>query len=690
MSERVRRQPAVSCGVAIALAAAGFAMIVDTRGVEMGEVYGFRGGSGLIVVPFAIVGALVTTRRRSNPVGWLFLVTGVLLGFSVFGEGYAAESFVRGGLPLADAVAWAQNWMWVLFFGLGVIYPLLLFPDGSLPSPRWRWLAWMAPIPLAGFVVTVALEGGQLQSLPVGYENPYAVLEKGALDGMLMILGPMMIVAVVGAIVATGVRFRRSRGDLHEQMKWLVYAGSFSALGVVANIVASSAGIDSESLTLKVIAIFTISSIGGIAIAAGFAILKYRLYEIDVVISRTLTFGAMAVAITLVYVAIVAGIGSALGRGDEPNLGLSILGTAIVAVVFEPLRRRTHAFADRLVFGRRATVNEVLSELGASVAGALTVDEVLPRLARVVVDATTADRAAIWLVVGPSLQRAAAAPHAGPPLVTPLEGDEITMLPDADRVYPVRHAGELLGAISIGMRGTESVSDADDRLVSDVAGHAALILRNARLIAELQASRQRLVAAQDTERRRIERDIHDGAQQQLVALAMKLRLARGMIDDDPAGTLLDEIRADTTDALENLRALARGIYPPLLAERGLAPALESQAARAALPVTVEADGVGRYAQEVETTAYFCTLEALQNVAKYAGATLARVELAERDGGLAFSVTDDGAGFDPRTVTPGAGLSNMRDRIEALGGRLEITSRPGAGATIAGWVPATPR
>ena len=199
------------------------------------------------------------------------------------------------------------------------------------------------------------------------------------------------------------------------------------------------------------------------------------------------------------------------------------------------------------------------------------------------------------------------------------------------------------------------------------------------------------MAAQDLERRRIERNLHDGAQQQLVALAVKLRLARTLFAREPSRVeaLLGELGEEASHALEDLRSLARGIYPPVLAEQGLGPALRSQAGRAALPVDFVADGLSRYAQEVESAVYFCVLEALQNVAKYANATRARVELAAADGGLSFIVSDDGAGFDPRAVKRGAGLTNMTDRVEAIGGRLQVRSEPGAGATIVGWVPASP-
>jgi signal transduction histidine kinase len=243
---------------------------------------------------------------------------------------------------------------------------------------------------------------------------------------------------------------------------------------------------------------------------------------------------------------------------------------------------------------------------------------------------------------------------------------------------------------------SEPVTPAEEKLLSDLASQAGLMLRNVRLTAELKArlvdlraSRQRLVAAQDQERRRLERNLHDGAQQQLVALAVKQRLAQGLVRQDPdkAAQMLADLQTETAEALENLRDLARGIYPPLLADKGLPTALEGHARKVHLPVTVEADGLGRYPQEVEAAVYFCCLEALQNVIKYADASHVSVNLSTEAGQLTFSVIDDGKGFVPGTEPSGSGLQGMSDRMEALGGVLEVRSEPGIGTTVTGRIPA---
>jgi signal transduction histidine kinase len=234
----------------------------------------------------------------------------------------------------------------------------------------------------------------------------------------------------------------------------------------------------------------------------------------------------------------------------------------------------------------------------------------------------------------------------------------------------------------------ESLSPANDKLLQDVASQAGLVLRNARLIEELRASRQRLVAAQDHERRRLERNIHDGAQQQLVALSVKARLLRSVARKDPEKVeeLAEQLQTESKDALDDLRDLARGIYPPLLADQGLAAALDAQARKAAVPVEVEPDGVGRYPQEAEAAAYFCVLEALQNVAKYAEASRVTVRLRAEDRHLVFTVEDDGRGFELAATPHGSGLQNMADRLEALGGSVHISSAPGRGTSVTGRIP----
>jgi signal transduction histidine kinase len=315
-------------------------------------------------------------------------------------------------------------------------------------------------------------------------------------------------------------------------------------------------------------------------------------------------------------------------------------------------------------------------------------EDVLMRMARVLAEALGAARAAVWLRVGGEIRPAAAWPaEEGGPGPVRVAGDELPPLP-ASWAEEVRHGGELLGALAVDMPPNDPIDPTRQRLVRDLASQAGLVLRNVRLIEELRTSRRRIVTVQDERAKRLERNIHDGAQQQLVALSVKLGLAKNLAGRDPEGErqILDQLQREVIEALENLRDLARGIYPPLLADKGLPEALTAQARKSSVPVTVDADNVGRYPQEVEAAVYFCALEALQNVAKYAEASRARVRLSMDDGRLSFAITDDGRGFDPSIAPSGSGLQNMADRLAALGGSLEVSSTPGQGTTVAGWLP----
>jgi len=276
----------------------------------------------------------------------------------------------------------------------------------------------------------------------------------------------------------------------------------------------------------------------------------------------------------------------------------------------------------------------------------------------------------------------------------PIANGEVPAFGDVSKVSPVRHRDELLGALTVTKRPNDPLSVPEAKLVDDLAAQAGLVLRNVRLteelrtnLEELRASRQRLVTAQDGERRRIERNIHDGAQQQLVALAVQARIVEGVTGSDPdkARDLLRHLQDGLQEALDDLRDLARGIFPPLLADQGLGAAVEAQARRSTVPVTVEASHVGRYSQEIEAAVYFCTLEALNNVAKYADASAVTVGLADEGGKLQFRIVDDGRGFDTSVTEYGTGLQGMADRLDAVGGTLDVRSEPGRGTTVIGRV-----
>ena len=523
-----------------------------------------------------------------------------------------------------------------------------------------------------------------------------------ALDGLTNGTDPTAGIALLAILLlvlaAAVVRFRRSRGVERRQLRWFAYTAAIS-LGVLV-LAFFLPGAGSGGVSDWVWGAGSISLLVVVPSTIGLAVMRYGLYDLDVFISRTLVYGTLAVFITAVYVGIAVGIGTLVGSGGKPNLALSILATAIVAIGFQPVRERVQKVANRLVYGQRATPYEVLSEFSGRVAETYAADEVLPRMARVLQEGTGAESATVWLRGNAELRLAATFPEGtGARQSLPMRNGTLPALPGVTRAVEVRHQGELLGALSVSKRRGEALTPIEEKLVDDLAHQAGLVLKNVGLSAdlearleELRASRQRLVSAQDVERRRLERNLHDGAQQHLVALKVKLGLAEMLLTRDPAkaSATLEQLKGDADEALETLRDLARGIYPPLLADRGLVVALESQARKATVPVRVEAEGVERYAQDVEATVYFCVLEALQNVQKYAQASEVVVRVSASADTLSFAVSDDGAGFDAATVRKGAGLTNMSDRIDAIGGSLEVTSTPGHGTTVRGAIDITAR
>jgi signal transduction histidine kinase len=360
----------------------------------------------------------------------------------------------------------------------------------------------------------------------------------------------------------------------------------------------------------------------------------------------------------------------------------------ILSALFLWLRPRAARLAGRLVYGRRATPYEVLSEFSERVGDTYSTDDVLPRMARLVAEATGARRSDVWLATGSDLSLEASWPIDASSLPSRAVVDGSAPSLEGEYMCEVRQQEELLGAITLRPDPADPMDGTKEALVRDLAAQAGLVLRNVRLIGELRASRQRLVTAQDEERRRLERNIHDGVQQQLVALQVQLKLASTMVERDPsaASELLGTLADASAETLGDLRDLARGIYPPLLADQGLRAALQAQARKAAVPTTVSVDDVGRYQQEVEAAVYFSVLEALNNVSKYAEATAAEVAIAQHDGSLRFRVTDDGRGFDPATTSRGTGLQGITDRLDAIGGEVRIESAPGAGTTVTGSVP----
>jgi signal transduction histidine kinase len=670
-----------------------------------------------------VVGFVLATRRPANRLGWLFLAAALALGLSTFSTQYAQHALVvvPGSWPAGRVVAWLANWTWALAFA-ALAFVFLLFPTGRLRSRRWRPAAWFV-----GGAFTLAVVDLISYATRI-WRHPFRSYTQSSNPADVKAAFVLMIAGIAVGVAAVVVRFVRSSGDERLQLKWFA-AAALLALAMLIPSFLTDALIFQLLVNLALLCLW---------VAIAIAILKYRLDGIDIVISKAVLYGSLAVFITAVYAGLVVGVGTLAGGRDSPLV--AALAAAVVAVAFQPARQRAGRLANRVVYGRRATPYQVLSDFAQRIGGTYAAEDVLPQMAQIVAAGTGAERVVVWLRADDELRPGASsdggtaapppvdapsvdapsvdapsvdapsvgAPSVGAPSVDapsvgappadrlprdrlPVDGEAMPPMPGVDLSVPVLHQGELLGAISVQMPKDEPLRPAGEQLVADVASQAGLVLSNAALVGDLRASRQRLVAAQDETRRRLERNIHDGAQQDLVALGIKIRLAGLTVDEDPAEAkeMLGELQADASGALENLRDLARGIYPPLLADLGLAAALNAQADKSPLPVTVDADGIGRFGQDTEAAVYFCCLEALQNIAKYAKASSARICLRAQNGTLRFTVSDDGAGYDARHTPLGSGQRNMADRLAALGGRLEVRSAPGQGTTITALLPSTP-
>jgi signal transduction histidine kinase len=657
------------------------------------DFFGPIGGPWVLAFgAFALTGAIITWHRPGHVIGLLFLALGLsaptantilALAMGPFGD----HSFAIRTLVAATGVALTTP-----------VLPLLavtiaLFPDGRLPSPRWRWLPWTAGVAgLLGAVAAFAAGGWGGDPDQVLLAPPL----DGRLTGVAAVLSPLFFATVlplVGASALSAIlRYRRSLPVARQQLKWLALAVILLALVVVGLLVTQGAVATPPGMATMVMA----SGIALIPVAATIAILRHGLYDIDVALNRTIVFGALAVFITALYAGVVVGVGTVIG--DRSNLALTIGTTALVAVAFEPVRARVQHWANRVVYGSRATPYEVLTAIIGELGSTSATDQ-LEGMASLLADGTGAAHATVWVQFDGGLRAAACCPGHDPAehAVVRVHEPEPVEVTGATHTEAVWLDDELLGALSFDRGRDDPVTPPERALLAEMAGQASLVLGNARLrerlrarVEELRSSRRRLVAAQDEARRKLERDLHDGAQQQLVALKVKLGLARTIAVKEEAGEqvteLLEGLSAAADEAVDSLRTLARGIYPPLLEAEGLERALAAQVRRAPVPVSLQTGSVRRHSPQIEATVYFCVLEALRNAVTHADASEIDITVEEQDGRLTVRVADDGCGFDPATREPGLGLTNMADRIDALGGSLTVESRVGDGTRITGSIP----
>ena len=679
-------------GASVALM--GVDLVVDAvaTGANIGE-YAF---TVFAVLLYSTVGALITSRQAGNRVGLLFAWVGLSASISLLAGSYATLAQQRD-LPFLAATAWVGRVGFAAMFG-PLAFLFLIFPTGSPPSRRWGWLLRVMLVAYAAMMIAFALTPGSLEAgfaeLPRPVANPIGLPAswKQAVEVFTTITGLVVALGALISVLSLIQRYRRAARLERQQIRWLAFLGVF--LGVILlftiGLIATGAINDEGLVSGLTFFAFIFGMFLGIPLVCGIAILRHGLWDLDVVVKKTVQYGLLvacfvaAVALLAVFLPVLL-IG--VGGGDVVDVPMIVIG-AMLAIGFILVRTRAQRWANRIVYGRRSTPYEVLSEFAERVGGTYSTEDVLPRMAQLLGEATGAREARVWLRVGEAIRTEATWPPDAPPTADRrVRGDELPIIEGA-HAFEVRHQGALLGALTVTEAPDDPMDATKEKLARDMAAQAGLVLKNVRLIEDLRESRRRIVSAQDERARTLERNIHDGAQQQLVALSVKLRLADGLVDRDPAKVheLLADLQTQATEALEDLRDLARGIYPPLLADQGLPAALEAQARRSPTPVRIEPDGVGRYGPDVESAVYFCCLEALNNVAKYAEASRVSLRLSQDDGWLRFEVEDDGRGFEVTARSYGTGLQGIADRMAALGGEIEIRSSPGAGTMVSGRLP----
>jgi signal transduction histidine kinase len=605
-----------------ALLAYGFAL-----GLHLGNLH-----NGLIAASFTAVGLYVVRRRPGNREGRLFVATGVAHAVMFAARQYGLHA---GPLPAASWIGWLGVWPLPLVLVLAGV-TLMSFPDGHLPSRAWR--------PVVGVLAAVGVTLAVVSALwPVEYARTALVaahpldLPGGAsANAFYRVAGPVgYLLLQFTWVVCVVARLRRAHGDEARQLRWFAYAVVVSAVVLVLGLAIWRSPVPGV-LTVPLV-----------ALAAGVAILKLRLYDIDPVINKSLVFGAMAGLVALGYAALVVGIG-------RYSTVLSLIATAVVAVAFEPLRRRVQRLADRIVYGHRTSPYEALAWLSAPAGG------LLDGICSTVADGVGAREVVLYTGPPDALRAVSVWPS------TAALPSASCALADLDAV-PVMHDGRFRGALVV--LKSQALTVVEKRLVGDLAAQAGLVL-------ELRATAQRLVAAGDAARRRLERDLHDGAQQRLVTVALELGAVVRLASDAGASSVAaraEVVRTQLLEATAELREMARGLHPAVLTQDGLEAALGFLADRSAVPVRLRVVIDRRLPPSVEATAYFVISEGLTNVAKHAGAGHATVCAELTGAGLVVEVGDDGGGG--AAVLPGSGLEGLADRLATIGARLVIDSGP---------------
>jgi signal transduction histidine kinase len=613
------------------------------RGVTGGATF-FNVPLLVAVLAFAVVGAVLASRRPANPIGWVFCAASLgWAGTQSAGQyGVYAVLSRPGALPAGRWVVWVQEWLFAPSLGLVAVFTLLLFPDGHLPSRRWRPVGWLAGILVVIGTAAAAVHPGPMTAPFARFANPAGLAVLGPVPGVLTgvaFAGTLLL--ALGAAGSLLVRLRRATGAERAQLRLIMLAVGLLA-GVVAAVVVAAAVLPASRRPAAWVGEWLVAAaVVAVPVAVAVAILRHHLLGIDVVVNRALVYGGLTVCLAAVYGAVVAGLG-ALVHGA----GASLIAAGLVAAAAHPLYRRLQVGVDRLLYGDRADPYVALSRLGRRLEASLAPETVLPTVVETVGQALRVPAVAIELDRDGRFEVAA---RYGSAAGRPAE-------------LPVAHRGQPVGRLLVWPRTPgEALTRADLRLLEDLARQAGAAADAVRLTGALQRAQQRLVGAQEEERRRLRRD-PAAAEGMLHRLEEQLQAASGEI-----------------------RRLVDGLRPPSLDELGLVPALRERAAHfghgpAGLSVTVEGpDVLPVLPAATEVAAYRIALEALTNAARHAHAHHCVLRLAV-DGALELQVCDDGRGI-PAAHRAGVGLASMRQRAHEVGGTCAVDTEPGGGTRV---------
>ncbi len=636
----------------------------------------------LITLSYALLGGWIISRHPKHWIGWLYIITALLYGLTALTVGNTAIQSLNPSSPLpwSSGLNWLNRWIWVLALVLPFILALLFFPNGRLLSRRWWPLVGLTLIGLIGGVVGLGLHPGPIDSWYIPGSNPYGIPGTEALfEAVLNTSGALLAFAALGALLAVGLRFRRSKGVEREQLKWVVYTTStlFVGLGPITALVMFFV---SGPIATELSIILTDLYILSIAISISIAILRHQLYDLDLTINRTLVYGALTLIVMGVYIVLVGGLGLLFQAQD--SLPLSLLGVGIVAIAVQPVREWLQRSVNRLMYGDRDDPYAALSRLSQRLESTFAPEAILPNIVETVAQSLKLPYVAVALA---SLSHSTNASETFP--IVAAYGS-----PTPERLQlPLAYQSETIGALIVGLRAGEAFSPADRRLLEELARQIGVAAHALKLTADLQRSREQLVTAREEERRRLRRDLHDGLGSQLAALHLWADTVRTLIPNNPnaamevAVELRDEIRATITE----IRRLVYELRPPALDELGLAGALRALPIQRTtandLQVTINApDPLPTLPAAVEVAAYRIAQEALTNVVRHGQARTCsiRIEMADT---LCLDICDDGIGLPTQPQT-GLGLRSMRERAEELGGTCRVEANAQGGTRVSASLP----